>query len=216
MFLYPRTYDEEGSTYKCTLTKKKHWGTYTCNNVHTYLITSLILSQNPDNILESWFQTLRTTKYQTESSGCGVWDFPSLLKRCAVISCQLSSMPRVFRTESLVRTGFEPTVRAPNTAFDVFWLCEIGIFESPKCDSIHSLTVTRGIGPLVGRTSRYRRSVMHVLAVILSINCHFFFICQNIFIRVIWSARKTCPLLMDRSKFLVFWLTTKIRAQETT
>ena len=61
--------------------------------------------------------------------------------------------------------------------------------------SIHSLN-TRGIGPLVGRTSRYRRSVMHVLAVILSITCHFFFICQNIFIRVIWSDRKICPLLI--------------------
>ena len=56
----------------------------------------------------------------------------------------------------------------------------------------------RGIGPLVGRSSRHRRSVMHVLAVILStcITCHFFFICQNIFIRVIWSGREICPLLM--------------------
>ena len=64
--------------------------------------------------------------------------------------------------------------------------------------------MTRGIGPLVGRISRYRRSVMHVLAVILSITCHFFFICQNIFIWVIWSGRKICPLFMDPSIFLVF------------
>ena len=53
----------------------------------------------------------------------------------------------------------------------------------------------RGIGPLVGRTRRHRRSVMHVLAVILSIT-YFFFICQNIFIRVVWSGREICPLLM--------------------
>ena len=79
----------------------------------------------------------------------------------------------------------------------------IGIFESPKCD-VNPQPNTRGIGALVGRTSRYRRSVMHVLAVILSITCHFFFICQNIFIRVIWSGRKICPFLMDPSIFLVF------------
>ena len=34
---------------------------------------------------------------------------------------------------------------------------------------------------------------MHILAVILSITCHVFFICQNIFIRFIWSGRKICP-----------------------
>ena len=84
-----------------------------------------------------------------------------------------------------------------------FKAISIGIFESPKCD-VNPQPNTRGIGPLVGRTSRYRRSVMHVLAVILSITCHFFFICQNIFIRVIWSGRKICPLLMDPKILLVF------------
>ena len=42
----------------------------------------------------------------------------------------------------------------------------IGIFESPKYD-VNPQPNIRGIGPLVGRTSRYHRSVMHVLAVIL-------------------------------------------------
>ena len=41
----------------------------------------------------------------------------------------------------------------------------IGIFESPKCD-VNPQPNTRGIGPLVGRTSGNRRSVMHVLTVI--------------------------------------------------
>ena len=80
----------------------------------------------------------------------------------------------------------------------------IGIFESPNMTLIHTQSNTRGIGPLVGRTSRYRRSVMHVLAVIFSIICHFFFICQNIFTRVIWSDRKICPILMYPSIFLIF------------
>ena len=69
----------------------------------------------------------------------------------------------------------------------------IGIFKSLKCD-VNPQPNTRGIGPLVGRTSRYRRSVMHVLMVILSITCHFSFIYQNIFIQVIWSGIKICPL----------------------
>ena len=56
-----------------------------------------------------------------------------------------------------------------------------GIFESPKCD-VNPQPNTRGIGPLVGRTSGNRRSVMHVLAVIFSITYHFFFISQYIFI----------------------------------
>ena len=77
----------------------------------------------------------------------------------------------------------------------------IGMFGSPKYD-VNPQPNTRGIGPLVGRTSRYRRSVMHVLAVILSITCHFFFVCQNIFIRVIWSDRKICHLLIYPSIFL--------------
>ena len=42
------------------------------------------------------------------------------------------------------------------------------MFESPKCD-VNPQPNTRSIGPLVGRTSGNRRSVMHVLAVILSI-----------------------------------------------
>ena len=75
--------------------------------------------------------------------------------------------------------------------------------HSEKCD-VNPQPNTRGIWPLVCRTSRYRRDVMHVLAVISSITCHFFFICQNIFIRVIWSGRKICPLLMDPSIFLAF------------
>ena len=79
----------------------------------------------------------------------------------------------------------------------------IGIFESPKCD-VNPQPNTRGIGPLVGRTSGYRCSVMHVLGVILSLSCHFFFICQNIFVRVIWSGREKCPLLLYPSIFLVF------------
>ena len=41
------------------------------------------------------------------------------------------------------------------------------MFESPKCD-VNPQPNTRGIGPLVGRTSGIRRSVMHVLVVILS------------------------------------------------
>ena len=44
----------------------------------------------------------------------------------------------------------------------------IGIFESPKYD-VNPQPNTRGIGPLVGRTSGNRLSVMHVFAVILSI-----------------------------------------------
>ena len=84
------------------------------------------------------------------------------------------------------------------------YFCEaIGIFESPKCD-VNPQPNTRGIGPLVGRTSGNRRSVMHVLAVIFSITYHFFFICQYIFIQVILSGREIYPLLMYPSTFLVF------------
>ena len=82
-------------------------------------------------------------------------------------------------------------------------ITSIGMFESPKCD-VNPQPNTQGIGPLVGRTSGNHRSVMHVLAVILSITCHFFFICQYIFIRVIWSGREICPLLMYPSMFLIF------------
>ena len=77
------------------------------------------------------------------------------------------------------------------------------MFESPKCD-VNPQPNTRGIGPLVGRTSGYRRSVMHVLAVIFSITYHFSFICQYNFIRVKWSGREICPLLMYPSKFFIF------------
>ena len=57
----------------------------------------------------------------------------------------------------------------------------IGIFESPKCD-VNSQPNTRGIGPLVGRTSGNRRSVMHVLVEIFSKTYNFSFICQYIII----------------------------------
>ena len=79
----------------------------------------------------------------------------------------------------------------------------IGIFESPKCD-VNPQPNTRGIGPLVGRTSGYRGSVMHVLAVILSLTFQFFFICQYIFMRATLSGREICPLLMYPSIFLIF------------
>ena len=79
----------------------------------------------------------------------------------------------------------------------------IRIFESPKCD-VNPQPNIRGIGPLVGRTSGNRRSVMHVLAVIFSKTYHFFFICQYIFIQVILSGREIYPLLMYPSRFLVF------------
>ena len=79
----------------------------------------------------------------------------------------------------------------------------IGMFESAKCD-VNPQSNTRGIGPLVGRTSGYRRSVMHILVVISIITYHFSFIFQYIFIRVIWSGREICPLLMYPSKFLIF------------
>ena len=79
----------------------------------------------------------------------------------------------------------------------------IGIFEPPKCD-VNPQPNTRGIGSLVGRTSGYRRSVMRVLAVMFSITYHFSFICQYNLIRVKWSGREICPLLMYPSKFFIF------------
>ena len=59
-------------------------------------------------------------------------------------------------------------------------LSHIRIFESPNYDVNPQLN-TQGtwIGPLVSRTSRYRHCVMHVLAFILSITWHFFFICHT-------------------------------------
>ena len=63
---------------------------------------------------------------------------------------------------------------------------------------------TRSIGPLVGRTSDNRGSVMHVLVVIFSITYNFSFICQYIFIRLISSGREIFPLLKYPSKFLIF------------
>ena len=109
-------------------------------------------------------------------------------------------------TASPLRTG---TLSGLALYISLIGKIQKGIFESLKCD-VNPQPNARGIGPLVGRTSRYRRSVMHVLAVILCITCHFF-----IFIRVIWSGRKICPLLMDPNIFLVFQLTTKMRAQVT-
>ena len=73
------------------------------------------------------------------------------------------------------------------TAHTLKYTEHIGIFESPKCD-VNPQPNTRGIGPLVGRTSRYRRSVMHVLAVFFSITCHFFLILSKYFhwIYMVW------------------------------
>ena len=79
----------------------------------------------------------------------------------------------------------------------------IGIFESPKCD-VNPQPNTRGIGPLVGRTSGNRRSVMHVLMEIFNIIYNFSFICQYIFIGLISSGRKIFPLLNYPGKFLIF------------
>ena len=79
----------------------------------------------------------------------------------------------------------------------------IGMFKSPKCD-VNPQPNARGIRPLVGRTSGNRRSVMHLLAEILSLTFHFFCNCQNIFVRVILSGREKYHLLMYPSIFLVF------------
>ena len=78
----------------------------------------------------------------------------------------------------------------------------IGVFKSPKCD-VNPQPNTRGIGPLVGRTSGTHCSIMHVLAVIWSKTCHFFFICQYLFIRVTLSGTEICPLSMYPSIFLI-------------
>ena len=121
-------------------------------------------------------------------------EFPSV--PCCVGSVQHLCMRQVKITSILTLLHDEP----------------IGIFESPKY-YVNPQPNTRGIGPLVGRTSGNRHSVMHVLAVIFSITYHFFFICQYIFIQVILSGREIYPLLMYPSTFLVFQLTTKIRAQ---
>ena len=79
----------------------------------------------------------------------------------------------------------------------------IGIFESPKCD-VNPQPNTRGIKPLVGRTSDSRGSVMHVFVEILSIPYNFSFICQYIFIWLISSGREIFPLLKYPGKFLIF------------
>ena len=96
-----------------------------------------------------------------------------------------------------------PEEKMLDTPDDVNPHPNIGIFESPKCD-VNPQPNTWGIGPLVGRTSGNRRSVMHVLAVIFSITDHFFFICQYIFIQAILSGREIYPLLMYPSTFLIF------------
>ena len=79
----------------------------------------------------------------------------------------------------------------------------IGIFESPKCD-VNPQPNTRGIGPLVGRTSGNRHSVMHVLVEIFIITYNFSFIYQYIFIWLISSGRDIFPLLRYPGKFLLF------------
>ena len=83
----------------------------------------------------------------------------------------------------------------------------IGIFNSPKHD-INPQPYTPGNGQLVCRTSGNCRSVMHVLAVNLSKTCHFFFICQYIFIRVTLSGRK--QNISSLNIIVVFQLTAKI------
>ena len=101
----------------------------------------------------------------------------------------------------VVHLGFR-VIPAPSGPFALY-VTVIGIFESPKCD-VNPQPNTRGIGPLVGRTSGNRRSVMHVLTVIFNITYHFFFICQYIFIQVILSGTEIYLLLMYPSTFLVF------------
>ena len=81
----------------------------------------------------------------------------------------------------------------------------IGIFNSPKYD-INPQPNTRGNGPLVGRTSGNCRSVTHVLGVILSKTCHFFFICQYIFIRVTLSCRNQNISSLNASKYISYIL----------
>ena len=79
-----------------------------------------------------------------------------------------------------------------------------GIFNSPKYD-VNPKPNIRGIGPLVGRISGNGRSVMHILAVILSKTCHFFiYMYQYIFMRATLSGKEICPLLMHPSIFLIF------------
>ena len=73
------------------------------------------------------------------------------------------------------------SVRPHLYSFRLIKRSAIGIFESPKCD-VNPQPNTRGIGPLVGRTSGYCRSVMHVLVKNFSITYNFSFICQYIFI----------------------------------
>ena len=79
----------------------------------------------------------------------------------------------------------------------------IGIFYSTKYDVIYKFNTQ----PKVGRTSGNRRNVMHVLAVILSKICHFFFICQISSIGLHClpvSGREICPLLIYPRIFLNF------------
>ena len=88
-------------------------------------------------------------------------------------------------------------------------IVQIGIFEPPKCD-VNPQPNTQGIGPLVGRTSGNRRSVMHVLVEMFSITYNFSFIRQCIFIWLISSGRELFHLLKYPGKFLIFERTTKI------
>ena len=60
----------------------------------------------------------------------------------------------------------------------VMYVQHIRGFGSPKC-KVNPQPNTRVLGPLVGRTSGNRRRAMHILAVILSITCHFFSVSQK-------------------------------------
>ena len=112
--------------------------------------------------------------------------------------------------QCIKNTKLMPTTYTINIYYKSF--PSIGIFESPKCD-VNPQPNTRGIGPLVGRTSGNRRSVMHDLVEIFSVTYNFSFICQYIFIWLISSGREIFPLLKYPSKFLIFEWTTKIWAQ---
>ena len=94
------------------------------------------------------------------------------------------------RTRLLILTSYFGDLNIP-----------IGIFESPKCD-VNPQPNTRGIGPLVGRTSGNRHSVMHVLVEFFSITYNFSFICQYIFIWLISSGRETFEPVYDKRGLL--------------
>ena len=80
-----------------------------------------------------------------------ITDFFNLLKFFPILTKMTLFFP--------ISKALAPFPKYPETA-----LISIGMFKSPKCD-VNPQPNTRGIGPLVGRTSSNRRSVMHVLAV---------------------------------------------------